>query len=118
MRTNKRGKRVSDLDGPSGPPPPTLPGESNVTVHGFVFEARGHVWDSRAMANVPHYVSAPIHGELTFHGSHWSCRICQAGGTGDTAEQAMSAAYRALDAKVDGLTTVLNAIHERGGITT
>jgi hypothetical protein len=65
------------------------------------------------MANVPQYVCEPIHGELTYHGAHWSCRLCQAGGTGDTAELAMAAAYRALDAKSDLLTGVLNSIYER-----
>jgi hypothetical protein len=113
MRTDRGGRRTSDLDGPGGPPPPTFPSEPHVTVHGFVFESRGHVWDSRHMANVPRYVCAEVHGELTNHGPHWSCSLCQAGGTGETAEQAMSAAFRALDAKQERLVVVLNAVFER-----
>lgn len=117
MRTDRRGNRASDLNGPGAPPPPTMPSDPYVTVHGFVFGASGHVWDSRSMANVPRYVCSPIHGELVNHGAHWSCTLCQSGGTGDTAELAMAAAYRALNARVDRLTGVLNAIHERGGVT-
>lgn len=115
MLTDRKGKRVSPLDGPGAPPPPPppLPSEQGVTVHGFVFEYRSHVWDSRYMANVPRYVCTEIHGELTNHGPHWSCTLCQAGGAGDTADQAMTAAYRKLDEKADRLTAVLNAVYER-----
>lgn len=90
---------------------------ATVTVRGFEFRYTDLVWDSRTMYHVPHYVCPEIDAGLVYHGAHWSCRICATAGAGDTAEQAFGAAYRALDTRVDRLTTILNIIHARGAIT-
>jgi len=100
------------------PAPPSAAKRSDVTVHGFGFEFTDLVWDSRAMHSVPHYLCPEIQAGLVDHGPHWTCRICNTGATGASAEEAFAGAYRALDARVDRLTAVLNLVHERSGITT
>jgi hypothetical protein len=120
MLVDRKGKMVSPLDGPSqdlmaGAGVPTGP----VTVHGFEFIPDGTRWDARQMRACAGYVCREIHAELIDNGPHWSCWMMQrAHGTGDSAEQAFEAAYRALDAKSDAMIRVLNAVHERAGLTT
>lgn len=118
MRTDKNGRRVSDLNGPSAPPPPEVKDTAPRTVHGFVFEPNGQRWDSRAMISVPAFRCAELSAELISHGPHWSAEICASRGTGDTAEEAFANAYRILDDRQTRLCRILNAIHERSGLTT
>jgi hypothetical protein len=90
-----------------------------ITVHGLPFAFTGLAWDSRAMHHAPRYVCRDIEAELvSLCGGDWSCRIHGTGGTGDSAEAAFVAAYRALDARVDRLTQTLNRIYEMTGIAT
>jgi hypothetical protein len=95
------------------------PAEPALHVHGFEFTHAGYWPNHRTPAeDAPAWVCKELKSELIRYGhDSWGIRMHRAEGTGYTAAEAFAAAYRKLDAKADEMTLILNAVHERSGIT-